>query len=424
MLNTFFTKLKHVFADKALRKRVLFVFFALAIFRALASIPIPGVNELALRNFVEGNNFIGLLNIFSGGGLKNLSIVLLGVGPFITASIIMQLLTVVSPKLKKLYQEEGEAGRAQFIQYSRYLTVPLSMLQAFGFLTLLTKQGIVAPQDLFGTVVNIAVITAGAMLLMWLGELTTEFGVGNGVSIIIFAGIVSRLPSAFNEIVLNFNQNDLPVYLLLTATAVVVTALVVFITEAERPIPITYSKQARLGKAAGQVQTYLPIRINQAGVMPIIFAISILLFPQMIAQYLKAANVAWATSIYDNINAVISNPYLYAPIYFVLVVVFTFFYTAITFEPKTVAENLQKSGAFVPGIRPGRETMEYLANIVTRITLAGAVFLGFIAILPVIIQHASGISTFAVGGTALLIAVSVVLDVIKKIEAQLSVREY
>ncbi len=424
MIKEFFLKVKHVFTDQALRKRVLFVFLALAVFRALASIPIPGVNELALKNFVEGNSFIGLLNIFSGGGLTNLSIVLLGVGPFITASIIMQLLTVVSPKLKKLYQEEGEAGRAQFIQYSRFLTVPLALLQAFGFLTLLTKQGIVVHQDLFGTVVNIAVITAGALLLMWLGELTTEFGVGNGVSIIIFAGIVSRLPSSISEAVLNYNQSDLPMYLLLLATSVLVIALVVYITEAERPIPITYSKQARLGQTAGQVQTYLPIRINQAGVMPIIFAISILLFPQMIAQYLKAADISWASGLYDKINAITANPFIYAPLYFSLVVIFTFFYTAITFEPKTVAENLQKSGAFIPGIRPGRETMEYLANIVTRITLAGAVFLGFIAILPVIIQNLSGLTTFAVGGTALLIAVSVTLDIIKKIEAQLSVREY
>ncbi len=424
MLATFFIKLKHVFKDEALRKRVLFVLFALALFRALATIPIPGVNEIALQNFITNNNFAGLMNLFSGGGLNNLSIVLLGVGPFITASIIMQLLTVVSPKLKKLYQEEGEAGRAKFIQYARFLTVPLALLQAYGFLLLLTKQGAVSTQDTFGMIVNVATITAGAILLMWLGELTTEFGVGNGVSIIIFAGIMAGLPNSVSQLWLNYSPELLPKYILLSAMVFLVTALVVYVTEAERPIPITYSKQARMGQRASSVSTYLPIRINQAGVMPIIFAISLLLFPQMIAQYLSAANVAWASSFAPKVQAFMDNVFMFAPAYFVLVVLFTFFYTAITFEPKTVAENLQKSGAFVSGIRPGKETMDYLANVVTRITLAGAVFLGVIAVLPVVLQHASGISSFAIGGTALLIAVSVVLDVVKKIEAQLSVREY
>ena len=424
MFKTFLTKLKHVFADKTLRKRVLFVFIALAIFRALASIPIPGVNQAALDNLMNSNQFFGLMNMFSGGGLKNLSIVLLGVGPFITASIIMQLLTVVSPKLKKLYQEEGEAGRVKFIQYSRFLTVPLSILQAYGFVVLLTKQGIVAPQDLFGTVVNVAVITAGAMLLMWLGEIVTEYGVGNGVSIIIFAGIVSNLPSAIMQAWANYNPNDLPMYLGILATSAIVTALVVYVTEAERPVPITYSKQARMGSSAGHVSTYLPIRVNQAGVMPIIFGISILLFPNMVTQYLSAANVSWAVKWAPKVQAMIADPYIYIPTFFVLVVVFTYFYTAITFEPKTVAENLQKSGAFVPGIRPGRDTMHYLANLVTHITFAGAVFLGFIAVIPAIVQNLSGMQSFVVGGTSLLIAVSVILDVIKKIEAQLSVREY
>ncbi len=424
MIKAFFTKLKHVFQDEALRKRVLFVLFALALFRVLAAIPIPNVNEAKLAEYFANNNFLGFMNLFSGGGLSGLSIVMLGVGPFITASIIMQLLTVVSPKLKKLYQEEGEAGRAKFIQYARILTVPLAALQAFGFFMVLKKSGVVMVSSSFEMFVTITVITAGAILLMWLGELTTEFGVGNGVSIIIFAGIMARLPKSVLNVYNNFNPQDLPTYTLLLAMGALVTALVVFITEAERPIPITYSKQARMGQAAGHVSTYLPIRINQAGVMPIIFAISILLFPQMLMQYLSVANITWATSVSQSIESIIANPFIYAPVYFALVVMFTFFYTAITFEPKTVAENLQKSGAFIPGIRPGRETMEYLANVVTRITLAGAIFLGFIAILPTVVQSASGLTNFAIGGTALLIAVSVVLDVIKKIEAQLSVREY
>ncbi len=424
MLKTFFQKLKQVFQDESLRKRVLFIFLILAIFRALAAIPIPGVSESALNNFFNNNQIFGFLNIFSGGGLSQASIVLLGVGPFITASIIMQLLTVVSPKLKRLYQEEGEAGRAQFIQYSRYLTVPLALLQAYGMLLLLTKNSVLQPLTTFDTILNVIVITAGALLLMWLGELATEFGIGNGVSIIIFAGIVASLPPAFIDLVNNFDQANLPTYIALAAVSLLVTALVVYVTEAERPVPITYSRQARLGARASNVSTYLPIRVNQAGVMPIIFAISILLFPGMLLQYLSAANISWASSASAYIESFLNNPWVYAIVYFALVVMFTFFYTAITFEPKTVAENLQKSGAFIPGIRPGRETMEYLADLVTRITLIGAIFLGFIAILPTIIQSMSGITSFAVGGTALLIAVSVVLDVVKKIEAQLSVKEY
>ena len=423
-IELFIEKLKHVFTDKELRKRVLFIFFILAIFRALAAIPIPGVNEVALKNFLNSNAFLGLLNIFSGGGLSALSIVMLGVGPFITAAIVMQLLTVVSPKLKALYQEEGEVGRAKFIQYSRMLTVPLALLQSYGFLLLLIKNGIVNPMSTFDFAVNVLMITAGSILLMWLGELTTEYGIGNGVSIIIFAGIVASLPSALYNMYINYDPTQLPNYIALLALSLLVTALVVYVTEAERPIPITYSRQARLGQRSNQITTYLPIRVNQAGVMPIIFAISVLLFPQMVAQYLSAAEISWASSAVEKINIFLDNVYLYAPTYFLLVVFFTYFYTAITFEPKKVAENLQKSGAFIPGIRPGRETEEYLANIVTRITFAGAVFLGVIAIIPVLVQNYTGLQSFAVGGTALLIVVSVILDVLKKIEAQLSVREY
>ena len=424
MLKTFFSKLKDALKDETLRKRILFILMILALFRALAAVPIPGINTAQLANFLQGNQFLGLLNIFSGGGLVGLSIVMLGVGPFITASIVMQLLTVISRKLKAMYQEEGEAGRARFIQYSRMLTVPLALLQSYGFLTLLTKNGIVGQISSFDFMVNVLLITAGSMLLMWLGELVTEYGIGNGVSIIIFAGIVASLPTAVLNAIVNYDPTQLPNYVALILLSLLVTALVVFVTEAERPIPITYARQSRLGQKSNQVSTYLPIRVNQAGVMPIIFAISIMLFPQMVAQYLSVANVGWAADLANKMNAFLNNTYFYAPTYFFLVVIFTYFYTAITFEPKQVAENLQKSGAFIPGIRPGIETMEFLANTVTRITLVGALFLGAVAVLPVIVQAYSGLNSFAVGGTALLIAVSVVLDVIKKVEAQLSVREY
>ncbi len=424
MFAEFTRKVKHVFTDKTLRKRVLFILFALALFRALASVPIPGVHTDKLAEFFTDNQFLGLMDIFAAGGLSNISIVLLGVGPFITASIVMQLLTVVSPKLKALYQEEGDAGRQKFIQYARLLTVPLATLQAYGFLVFLMKNGVVSELSTYEMIVNTATIAAGSILLMWLGELVTEFGIGNGVSIIIFAGIVATLPTALYNAVFNFDQTQIPTYLALLFASVIVTAFTVFVTEAERPIPIHYTKQARLGQKASAISTYLPIKVNQAGVMPIIFAISVLLFPQMLFQYLSAFGSETAANWADKLNTMYNDVYIYASVYFVFVVAFTYFYTAITFEPKTVAENLQKSGAFIPGIRPGAQTMEYLANVVTRITLFGALFLGFIAILPVVVQNMTGLSGFALGGTALLIAVSVVLDVIKKIEAQLSVREY
>lgn len=424
MFDTFFQKLKLIFKDEALRRRILFVLGALIVFRILAIIPIPGIDALRLDEFFNNNQFLGLLNIFSGGGLSNLSIVMLGVGPFITASIIMQLATVISPKLKALYQEEGEAGRAKFTQWSRYITVPLAFLQAFGFLTLLQQNGIVADLAFGAFMTNVVVIAAGSILLMWIGELITEFGIGNGVSLIIFAGIVASLPSTLSQLIFTFDVSQVPLYLGFAIAAVAVTAGVVFITEAERPIPITYARQTRGMKQYGGISTYLPLRVNQAGVIPIIFALSILLFPQMIAAFLSGSTIPYVGAIADAITRGLANQWVYGSLYFLFVFFFTYFYTAVTFDPKQIANNLQKSGAFIPGVRPGRNTSEHVANILTRITLVGALFLGVIAVLPIGMQAVTGITTLAIGGTALLIAVSVVLDVVKKIEAQISIREY
>lgn len=424
MLNTLIHKLKLTFTDEVLRRRIFFVLGALIIFRILATIPIPGVDVLRLEEFFSNNQFLGLMNIFSGGGLSNLSIVMLGVGPFITASIIMQLMTVLVPKVKAMYHEEGEAGRVKFSQYSRYLTVPLAFIQSFAFLTLLSRQGIVTNMDLMSTLTNVTVIVAGSLLLMWIGELVTEFGIGNGVSLIIFAGIVAGLPSALSQVIFSFDVSQVPTYLGFAALAVLVTAAVVFITEAERPIPVTYARQTRSGKTGAGVSTYIPLRVNQAGVIPIIFALSIVLFPQMVASFLAGSAVPWVASAASAVNAAMANQLVYGGIYFALVFLFTFFYTAITFEPNKMADNLQKSGAFIPGIRPGEHTSEYVGNIVTRITLVGALFLGIVAVLPIMVQSATGVATFAIGGTALLIAVSVVLDLVKKVEAQISIREY
>jgi preprotein translocase subunit SecY len=423
-MQTFFHKLSLIFTEPAIRNRVLFVLGALVIFRLLAAIPIPGVDQTVLEQFFTNNQFLGLLNIFSGGGLANLSIVMLGVGPFITASIIMQLMTVMSPKLKSMYTEEGEAGRAKFTQYSRLLTLPLAILQGFGFLTLLQSQGVLTGLSTFDFVVNVILIVAGSVLLMWIGELVTEYGIGNGVSILIFAGIVATLPSTVSQLLFTFDPSMLPMFVGFALVAIGIIYAVVVMTEAERPVPITYAKQSRGGVTYGGSSSYLPLRLNQAGVIPIIFALSILLFPQMVLNILSAFDLPWVAGATEKVNALLGNQVLYGGVYFVLVFLFTFFYTAVTFDPDAIAKNLQRNGAFIPGIRPGDHTSQYLGSLITRLTLVGAAFLGLVAVLPIGMQIATGITALAIGGTAVLIVVSVVLDLIRRIDAQLSLREY
>ena len=413
-----------MFSDGQLRKRIFFVIGALVVFRIAAAIPIPGVDPLALQQFFANNQFLGLLNVFSGSGLSNLSIVMLGVGPYITGSIIMQLLTMMSPKLKALYHEEGEAGRKKFTQYSRLLTVPLAMLQGYGLLVLLSRQGVLASMTPFDMFTNILIVTAGSVFLMWIGELISEFGVGNGVSLIIFGGIVASIPTASSQILAAYDPSQIPLYLMFLAASVVIVTGVIVMTEAERPVPITYAKRVRGGKMYGGVSTYLPLRVNQAGVIPIIFALSILLFPQLIAGFLTGLNNATAQAIGEFLQVNFTGGWIYSFFYFVLVFLFTYFYTAVTFDPEAIATNLQKSGAFIPGVRPGSATAEHIAKILTRTTFAGALFLSAVAVLPLGMQAITGNQALAIGGTALLIVVSVVLDLIKKLDAQLSMREY
>jgi preprotein translocase subunit SecY len=423
-MKNIFEKIGLVFRDPMLRKRILFTIGALVVFRLLASIPIPGIDVARLESFLSNNQFLGLLNIFSGGGLSNLSIVMLGVGPYITGSIIMQLLTMMFPKLKAMYHEEGEAGRAKFSQYSRLLTVPLALMQSFGFLILLQNQGVVDPLGTFPLILNLIIISAGSLLLMWLGEIVTEFGIGNGVSLIIFAGIVAGLPATISQVLFAYDPSQIPLYIGFVVAALAVILGVIFVTEAERPIPVTYAKQVRGNKVYGGVSTYIPLRLNQAGVIPIIFALSILLFPQMIFNFLSQASNPTLQAIAAKGLAIIANQWVYAIGYFVLVFVFTYFYTAVTFDPNTMSTNLQKNGAFIPGVRPGESTSMYIARILTRLTLVGALFLGLVAVLPLIMRALTGITALAIGGTALLIVVSVVLDLIKKLDAQVSMREY
>jgi preprotein translocase subunit SecY len=423
-MKNFLNKLTLIFQDKILRKRIFFTLSALIVFRALAAIPVPGIDHTKLASFFAGNEFFGLLNVFSGGGLSQFSIIMLGVAPFITGSIIMQLLTIMSPKLKALYQEEGEAGRMKFAQYGRLLTVPLALIQGFSFIKILQSQNALLPLSAGAMISNLIIITAGSVLLMWIGELISEYGIGNGVSLLIFAGIVARLPTEIGQLLYAFDPSQIPLYLAMLVVGAIIIAGVVVITEAERPIPVTYARQVRGNKVYGGTSTYLPLRINQAGVIPIIFASSILLFPQMIVRFLQNSSQAVIQTVSKITLAVLANSWFYGIAYFVLVFIFTYFYTAVTFDPDQISQNLQKNGAFIPGVRPGKSTSEHISRILTRLTLVGALFLGVIAVFPIVIKNITGITAISVGGTALLIVVSVVIDLIKKIDAQVSIREY
>ncbi|MCA9352263.1 preprotein translocase subunit SecY [Patescibacteria group bacterium] len=417
-------KFNIVLRDKRLRTSIGFTLLMLIAFRFLASIPVPGVNPGVLAQFLESNQFFSFLNLFSGGGLSQLSIIVLGVGPYITSSIIMQLMTTVSPKLKRLFHEEGSIGRRKFNNYSRLLTVPIALVQGAGILTLLSNQGALPELTTFGMITNVLVVTAGALLVTWVGELITEFGVGNGVSLLIFAGIVASLPGVLAQLTQAYVSSELFNYVLYGIVVLVVIIAVVLVNEAERRVAITYAKQVRGISTYGGSDTYVPLKLNQAGVMPIIFALSIILFPQMIAGWLATSSTEWLANAAQFINMVLTHNVWYPVIYFVLVFAFTYFYTAITFDPESMSENLHKSGAFVPGIRPGASTEEYFAKVASRLTFVGALFLGLIAVLPIILLSATGNAAVAIGGTGILIVVSVVLDLIKKLDAQVAMRQY
>ena len=427
-MNVFIQKLKLVWGDQVLRNRVLFVLFGFMIFRVLANIPMPGADVAALARLLSGESgdLLGFLNIFSGGGFANLSIALLGVGPYITASIIMQLVGMMSPKVKEM-QRESEAGRKKISMYSRLMSVPLAAIQGFGLIKLLQSQGVLGNLTTGELMVNILIVVAGSVLLMWIGELVSEFGIGNGVSLVIFAGIVAILPSQVFTLYQNLlvNPADIPLYVLFVLVTFAVIYAIVYITEAERPIPISHAKQSRGSeRSIGSVSTYLPLRLNQAGVIPIIFAISVLIFPQMVAQFLAVSANPSLAAAGQQILEWLANLWIYGSVYFVLTFLFTYFYTAVTFDPKQVADNLQKGGSFVPGVRPGAQTEEYLGNVMTKITLVGAIFLSVVAVLPVVIQGLTGLQSLAIGGTGLLIAVSVSIDLVKRLDSQITMREY
>lgn len=419
-------KLEQIWKTPDLRNNILFVLACLAVFRLAAHLPIPGVDTVALRNFFASNQLLGLLNIFSGGGLENFSVVMLGVGPYITASIIMQLLTMIVPRLEEI-SKDGEAGQRRINQYTRYLTVPLAALQAYGFIVIFRNQGgarIIGQMDPWQLAISILTITAGTIFLMWLGEIMSERKVGNGISLLIFAGIVSSVPRQIQQTIVTFDPSQVFTIAAFLVIAVITVVAVVVVTEAQRNIPVTYARMVRGGNTYGGATSYLPMRLLQAGVIPIIFAISVILFPPMVAQFLAKSQAAWLVNAAQFTINLFQNQTFYALAYFVLVFGFTYFYTAVIFKPEQIAENLQKQGGFIPGIRPGASTVQFLARTMNYIVLPGALFLSLIAVLPLGMQAFTGSQLLVIGGTSLLIVVSVVIETVRAINAQLVMRDY
>ena len=423
-MNRVFSIFAKSFQAPEVRKKLLFTGLIFVVFRLFAHIPVAGVNLLALRNLFSQNQFLGLLDIFSGGTLANFSVMALGLNPYINASIILQLLTLVFPKLEAL-SKEGDSGRQKINQYTRMLTVPLAVLQSIGMYALLRSQGIISNLATINLVAFILTMTAGTMLLVWLGELISEKGLGNGISLLIFAGIVARVPVIFGQAASTTNVTNFFNIITFLVMGLLVISSIVVINEATRRITVHYAKRARGNKTYGGQSTHLPLRVNQAGVIPIIFAVSLVLLPSLVANYLTSLHNVFLKNIAGNISLWL-NPQgiFYNVLYFLLVVAFTYFYTAVIFNPKKIAEEIQKYGGFIPGIRPGTPTAGYLNFVMTRITTAGAIFLGVIAIFPTIAKSITGIQTLILGGTGILIVVSVVLETIKALEAQLVMRSY
>lgn len=418
-------KIRTILQYKELRNAILNILGILVIFRVAAHIPLPGINFEALRNFFSQNQVFGLLNILSGGAMERFSIVAMGVAPYITASIIFQLLTMIVPALEEL-SKQGYSGYQKINQYTRMATVPLAALQAYSLIVLLQKtgQGIITLSGLGEMAFTIVVLTAGTIFLMWLGELVSEKKVGNGISLLIFAGIVADLPANVQRILVTFEPTQIVNLGVLIILGLITVAGVVTLNEGQRNIPVSYARRIRGTRMYGGTDTYLPLRVNQAGMIPIIFAISLILFPPLVGQFLSQIKNQVIASLGVILTNLFQNQIFYGFLYFILVVAFTYFYTSIIFKPDQIADHLQKQGGFVPGLRPGKNTAEHLSKISNRIMLAGAISLGVIAVLPLITQGVLKINTLTVGGASLLIVVSVVIETMKQIEAQLAMREY
>jgi len=426
MIKNFFSKITKIFKIKELRKKLFVILFIFVVYRIMANIPIPGIDTQQLQDFLNQFQVFGLVNAFTGGSLQNMSIVMLGLGPYITATVILQILSMIFPQLERLYKEEGERGREKFNQYGRLLTVPLTIFQSYAMLNLLRQQGVIIGLDSTGLVCSVITITAGSVLLMWLSEVLDEKGIGQGSSLIIFAGIIAQFPKNVLQIYAGVGSGTIST---ISSISFFIFSLlmiigVVLITEGKRKIEVAYAKRVRGRKMYGGAKTYLPLSINPAGVMPIIFALSLLTLPGMAANFLLNAK-GFVGNIAQALSALSQSPLIYSFFYFVLVFLFTFFYTMVVFDPENVASNLKQSGGFVPGRRPGKPTADYINYVLNRILPVGAFFLASIALAPSVISGLTGIRTFQflVGGTSLLIMVRVILDTYEQINAYIQMRE-
>jgi preprotein translocase subunit SecY len=409
-----------------LRRRIIFTISLLVVFRFLANVPMPGVNVEELKTFFDNNQFFGLMNMFTGGAMKNFSLAMMGVGPYITSSIIFQLLTMVVPSLENL-SKEGESGKQKINYYTRILTVPLAIVQSYAMIFMLKNQGLVINSQGFDLLTMIISLTAGTMFVMWLGELISENGIGNGISLIITIGIIAAIPSEIIQTIYGKDLTDISQLfnlIIFGILAIVITAVIVWFNYSERQIPITYARRAKGNSSYGAVDTFLPIRITMAGVIPIIFAMSIMIFPGVASKFFAQARSQTLVHIANWTENIFNNHTFYAIAYFLIVIIFTFFYTSVIFHPNEVAENLQKRGGFIPGLRPGKETQDFLSTVISRTTLIGALFLGIIAVLPYVIPTLTDVSTMALGGTGILIVVSVILDTLRQIKSQILMRNY
>ena len=420
-----------------LRRKILFTLAMLGIFRFIASVPVPGVDRDELRDYVLNNELLGMLNAFSGSGLAYFSIAALGVYPYITASIIMQLMTPIVPRLTEL-SNEGQTGRNRINQYTHWLTVPLALLQGYGQATLFSRTqgangrpllenfGLFDSDTFLNTVAILLSMTAGTMLLVWIGELITENGIGNGVSVIIFGGIVASLPGSIGQLLTGSSVTDNVMGTVMFVIIGLITIVgIVVVNEGQRRIPVHHAKRVRAGRVYGGNTTNIPLKVNSAGMIPLIFAVSIMVFPGLIAQFLAQSNREWLRDFAGDLSRWLSpNTFQYQLIYFLMVVGFTYFYTMVIFQQQKIPENLQRQGAFIPGVRPGRNTSLYLQGVLTRITLIGALFLGIVAILPYVASTITGVQTLLLSATSLLIVVGVAIDTMRQLEAQLMMRNY
>jgi len=407
-----------IFNIADLRKRFLFTIAMVFVFRLGVHIPVAGIDSSKLANLIGSGSLLGFLDLFTGGALIKFSIFAMGIIPYINASIIMQLLTVVIPQLEEL-QKEGDSGRKQIAQYTRYLTIALAAIQAVGMSFWL--RGVVMPGTNMTVflIMSVLSLTAGTAFVMWLSELITEFGIGNGASLLIFIGIVSMMPSYIGQTftLLKGGASIIGVIVLLTVFIGIIVAIVA-VQEAQRKIPVQYAKKIVGRKVYGGQSTYLPLRINQGGVIPIIFASSVLMFPATIAQFIPNTFV-------QNIAMVMSSGTMYMVLFFALIFFFTYFYTAIVFNPVELSDNIKKYGGFISGIRPGKPTAEFLEHTITRLTLVGALFLSLVAIVPILVEDVTHVTSFrGLGGTALLIIVGVAIDLVRQIETHLVARQY